>query len=94
MSVIDKLGGGHDEPPGCKRIVGQLLMFIGILVMLATGICTVYVMIDDPSEFVLYLLIGGVPFAIAFGVYWLGNWMNKPPKSEDTDHLSDEPPLS
>lgn len=92
MSVDDQFGGGEKQPLGCKNIVGILLMIVGILVMLASGLCTVIFTVNMPAEILAFLIYGGIPFLLGFGLYTLGNGLRKsaqpPPERSD----GNEPP--
>lgn len=61
------------------RFFGGLLLAIGILIMTSSGLCSLYIVVAgftaamrDPSLFLFPLIIGGVPFAIGFGLYKWG----------------------
>ena len=47
-------------------------MTLGILIMLATGLCTVIFTIGAPSDFLLALTFGALPFLLGVGLYFLG----------------------
>jgi len=72
-----------------KQLFGGLLVAAGILIMLTSGLCTVVVigigmtqaMMDPEILGAIYLplIVGGVPFAIGFGLYkWGRSLLRKP----------------
>lgn len=74
------------------RLLGGLLLGIGILVMTCSGLCSLYVVIagfqeaiKDPSVILLPMIVGGVPFALGFGAYKWGRWLfRRPSKAPDS----------
>jgi hypothetical protein len=61
------------------RLFGGLLLGAGILIMTCSGLCSLVVVvmgigqaIRKPSIIMLPLIVGGVPFAIGFGVFRWG----------------------
>jgi hypothetical protein len=67
-----------------RSLFGGLLLGIGILIMTSSGLCSLVVVfmgfseaVRDPSIIMLPLLVGGVPFAIGFGLFWWGRWLLK-----------------
>jgi len=94
MSVIEKLGGGHRQPAGCKEGSGILLMVLGGIVMLGSGLCTVVLGIGSPENIGIFLVYGGIPFLVAGGVYWLGNWIRKNAQRPGGEPGPNEPPSS
>ncbi len=76
-----------------KRLFGGLLLAAGIMIMLLSGLCTLAVIgigasevARDPTVLValyLPLIVGGVPFALGFGLYKWGRSLLR--QSEDHD---------
>jgi hypothetical protein len=65
-----------------RSLFGGLLLGVGILIMTCSGICSLVVVfmgfgeaMRDPSIIILPLLVGGIPFAIGFGLFWWGRWL-------------------
>ena len=65
-----------------KQLFGGLLLAIGILLMTGSGLCSVVVIVmgapqvaKDPSVLLMPLVIGGVPFAVGFGLFKWGQWV-------------------
>ena len=64
-----------------SRLFGGLLLGVGILVMTCSGLCSLAVVVmgfgmvfQEPSVLMLPLLVGGIPFAIGFGMFRWGQW--------------------
>lgn len=62
-----------------KRLLGGLLLGTGILVMTTSGLCSLVVVVmgytevmREPSAILLPLTVGGIPFALGFGMFWWG----------------------
>ncbi|WP_298168273.1 hypothetical protein [Novosphingobium sp.] len=76
-----------------KRLFGGLLLAAGIMIMLTSGLCTLAVIgigasevARDPTVLValyLPLIVGGVPFAIGFGLYKWGRALLRQPEEND-----------
>ncbi|CAN5439280.1 hypothetical protein BH10PSE14_BH10PSE14_25320 [soil metagenome] len=69
-----------------KQFFGGLLLAIGILIMTGSGLCTVVVIgmglssmkIGEAlSALPLPLIVGGVPFAIGLGLFFLGRNLSR-----------------
>jgi hypothetical protein len=65
-----------------KKLIGGILMAIGILIAGASGLCSLVFAIGGLSGggaelLPLVLVIGGVPFAIGFGMAALGRSLIK-----------------
>jgi hypothetical protein len=65
-----------------RGLFGGLLLGVGILIMTCSGLCSLVVVfmgfseaMRDPSIIMLPLVVGGVPFAIGFGLFWWGRWL-------------------
>ncbi|HEX6741884.1 MAG TPA: hypothetical protein VF079_08855 [Sphingomicrobium sp.] len=60
-----------------KEIFGGILLAVGILVAGASGLCSLVVLFgfgsSDLSMIPLVLVVGGIPFAIGFGIGF-GGW--------------------
>ncbi len=61
------------------RFFGGLLLGVGILVMVLSGLCSAVIIIGgigdaikDPQLFIFPLLFGGIPLALGFGMFALG----------------------
>lgn len=62
-----------------KQLFGGLLLGVGILIMTTSGLCSLVVVVtgfgmalQDPAIIILPLLIGGIPFALGFGLFYWG----------------------
>ena len=68
------------------RLFGALLMAVGVLMMTLCGLCSLVFVISTAGSgggeaggmLLLVLVIGGVPIAIGFGIFWLGRWLRRP----------------
>jgi hypothetical protein len=67
-----------------RSLFGGLLLGTGILIMTCSGLCSLVVVfmgfgeaMRDPSIIMLPLLVGGIPFAVGFGLFWWGRWLLK-----------------
>jgi hypothetical protein len=65
-----------------RGLFGGLLLGTGLLIMTCSGLCSLAVVVmgfseamRDPSIIMLPLLVGGIPFAIGFGLFWWGRWL-------------------
>jgi hypothetical protein len=65
-----------------RGLFAGLLLGVGILIMTCSGLCSLVVVfmglseaMRDPSIIMLPLVVGGVPFAIGFGLFWWGRWL-------------------
>ena len=65
-----------------RGLFGGLLLGVGLLIMTCSGLCSLAVVVmgfaeamRDPSIIMLPLLVGGIPFAIGFGLFWWGRWL-------------------
>jgi hypothetical protein len=65
-----------------RNLFGGLLLGTGILIMTCSGLCSLVVVfmgfgdaMRDPSIIIIPLLVGGIPFAIGFGLFWWGRWL-------------------
>ena len=61
------------------RFFGGLLLGVGLLIMTCSGLCSLVVVVmgfsealREPSIIIVPLLVGGIPFAIGFGLFWGG----------------------
>jgi hypothetical protein len=64
------------------RLFGGLFLGVGILIMTCSGLCSLVVVVtgfgmalEDPSIIILPLLVGGIPFALGFGLFYWGKWL-------------------
>jgi hypothetical protein len=61
-----------------KKLLGGILLAIGILIAGASGLCSLYflvVMLSNPHEardIVVIALPRGIPFAIGLGLFFIG----------------------
>lgn len=83
-----------------KQLFGGLLLGVGILIMTCSGLCSLVVVfmgfgeaIRDPSIIMLPLLVGGIPFAIGFGLFWGGRALLRQDASERALPRPPEPPV-
>jgi hypothetical protein len=65
-----------------RGLFGGLLLGTGLLIMTCSGLCSLAVVVmgfgeamRDPSIIMIPLLVGGIPFAIGFGLFWWGRWL-------------------
>jgi hypothetical protein len=82
-----------------KQLFGGLLLGVGILIMTCSGLCSLVVVfmglgeaMRDPSIIMLPLLVGGIPFAIGFGLFWGGRALLRQDAGERTAFRVPEPP--
>jgi len=73
-----------------NQLFGGLLLGVGILVMTCSGLCSLVVVVmgmgmvvQEPSVLLLPLLVGGIPFAIGFGMFRWGRWLLR--KADDSE---------
>lgn len=73
-----------------SQLFGGLLLGVGILIMTCSGLCSLFVVVagagvvfQEPSAILLPLMIGGIPFAIGFGMFRWGRALLR--KSRDTE---------
>lgn len=62
-----------------SQLFGGLLLGVGILIMTCSGLCSLIVVVmgigvafSEPSALLLPLMVGGIPFAIGFGMFRWG----------------------
>jgi len=77
-----------------KRLLGGVLLAIGILMMTGSGLCSLYViasmgMLSAPQMILLPLIFGGIPFGGGFGLFYAGRIMLRRPERLDEDELND-----
>ncbi|MDH7973592.1 hypothetical protein QH494_15480 [Sphingomonas sp. AR_OL41] len=70
-----------------KQFFGGLLLAIGILIMTGSGLCTVVVIgmglsggmspADALSALPIPLIVGGVPFLIGLGLFFIGRNLSR-----------------
>jgi hypothetical protein len=81
------MSSDQDRRDPVARLFGALLMAVGVLMMTLCGLCSLVFVISTAgggsgSEaggmLLLVLVIGGVPIAIGFGIFWLGRWLWRP----------------
>ncbi|CAN7273150.1 hypothetical protein [Caulobacter sp. LjRoot300] len=67
------------------RLFGALLMGVGVLMMTLCGLCSLAALVftggsgsEAGGMLLLVLVIGGVPIAVGFGIFWLGRWLRRP----------------
>ena len=75
-----------------RTLFGGLLLGIGILIMTCSGLCSLYVvaigfpaLFQEPFVILFPLIVGGIPFAIGYGLYRLGRRLLRPPLNSDTE---------
>ena len=72
-----------------KTLFGGILLAIGGLISLLTGLCSAYFLVMFLSSdgggamLPLVLLIGGIPFAIGLGLLFWGRWLLRLAREED-----------
>jgi len=71
-----------------RQFFGGLLLAIGILIMTGSGLCTIVVIgmgltSTSPGEaltmLALPLIVGGVPFVIGLGMFFVGRALSRDP---------------
>lgn len=74
-----------------SQLFGGLLLGVGILVMTCSGLCSLAVVVmglgmvfQEPSVLLLPLLVGGIPFAIGFGMFRWGKWLLRQADDRET----------
>lgn len=82
-----------------KQLFGGLLLGVGILIMTCSGLCSLVVVfmgfgeaMRDPSIIMLPLLVGGIPFAIGFGLFWGGRALLRQDSGERAGFGAPQPP--
>ena len=72
-----------------KRLFGGLLIAAGILVMPTSGLCSLLIVVSafsevirEPTAILGPLLIGGIPFAVGFGMFRWGQSLLRRPKDD------------
>ena len=73
-----------------KQLFGGLLLGAGILIMTCSGLCSLIVVVmgfdvalHDPSVILLPLLVGGIPFAIGFGLFQWGRVLLRQARNDE-----------
>lgn len=71
------------------RLFGGLLLGAGILVMTTSGLCSLVVVVAgfseamrEPSSILMPLTLGGIPFALGFGMFRWGRWLLRRSKDD------------
>lgn len=80
------MNADQGRPDPVARLFGALLMAVGALMMALCGLCSLIFVIsmagggggEAGGMLLLALVIGGVPIAIGFGLFWLGRWLWRP----------------
>ena len=67
-------------------------MLLSGIVMLGSGLCTIVLSVSDPKSTGIFLIYGVIPFLVAGGAYWLGNWMRRTGKRPGGQPGPDDPP--
>jgi hypothetical protein len=72
------------------RLLGGILIAVGILVMTCSGLCSLLVVaggfretLRTPTIILLPLFVGGVPFALGFGAFRWGQVLLRRSDRED-----------
>lgn len=73
-----------------SQLFGGLLLGVGILIMTCSGLCSLVVVVmgfgavfQEPSILLLPLLVGGIPFAIGFGMFRWGRSLLRQARLDD-----------
>lgn len=80
------MSSDQDRRDPVARLFGALLMTVGVLMMALCGLCSLAFIVsvvggggsDVGGMLLLVLLVGGVPIAVGFGIFWLGRWLRRP----------------
>jgi Kef-type K+ transport system membrane component KefB len=80
------MSSDQDRRDPVARLFGALLMGVGVLMMTLCGMCSLVFVISTAGGgggemggmLLLVLVIGGVPIAVGFGIFWLGRWLRRP----------------
>ncbi|WP_029934723.1 hypothetical protein [Sphingomonas sp. UNC305MFCol5.2] len=74
-----------------SQLFGGLLLGVGILVMTCSGLCSLVIVVmgagmvfQEPSVLLLPLVVGGIPFAIGFGMFHWGKWLLRQANDRET----------
>ena len=78
-----------------KRLFGGILLAVGILIMTGSGLCSIAVIVmfvseggsEGPGMLMLPLIVGGLPFAIGFGLFYVGKVLLRREKVLNEDDL-------
>lgn len=67
-----------------QKIIGAIMIAVGILVAGLSGLCTVMMFVAEPSaenfsaeSIGIVTIFGGIPFAIGIGLIFLGRYLVK-----------------
>jgi hypothetical protein len=80
-----------------KRFFGGVLLAVGILIMTGSGLCSLVVIgvfvseggREGPGMLMFPAIVGGVPFAIGFGLFYTGRVLLRREPTLDEDDLRD-----
>ena len=80
-----------------KRFFGGVLLAVGILIMTGSGLCSLVVIgvflseggREGPGMLMLPAIVGGLPFAIGFGLFYTGRVLLRRAPTLDEDDLQD-----
>ena len=84
----------HNGSPEMRRLLGGILLAVGLLVMTGSGLCSLAVILSvlgsgDRGGIPFVLLIGGIPFAGGFGLFWWGVRLIRSARRPNDDELRD-----
>ena len=63
-----------EYPPQPRRFIGDLLFWVGIVIMVLSGGCTVTMFMAFPFN----LVVGAIVFFPALALFGLGHWLRRP----------------
>lgn len=55
-----------------RNVLGGLLIAIGFLVAGLSGLCSLIFLVSEPDAIGLVALVGGIPFVVGLGLFFLG----------------------
>jgi hypothetical protein len=90
-----------------KGVIGGILLAVGILIMGASGLCTIAVIgssFMSPNEWtgggvdgffgslMIVLMFGGIPFLVGLGIFFLGRSLVRAERAETASASGAQPP--
>lgn len=78
-----------------KKFFGGLFVAIGFLIMLLSGGCAFFFLFAAPlghslEDYIIVLLLGGIPFVAGILLFAGGRFLHKPPKEIKNPYLPDD----
>lgn len=69
-----------------NQLFGGLLFGVGILIMTCSGLCSLIFLVGSiggPTLIMEIVFLGGIPFAIGFGLFRWGRWLLRRDRDEN-----------